>query len=84
MEEDSINSDPFTESASVSDGAPEVAVASGVTSEGIAVSVTSATTDTGTAVQVAVPETGNAAVVIDPNASVDAAAAANSGQSDHH
>ena len=79
MEEDSINSDPFTESASVSDGAPEVAVASGVTSEGIAVSVTSATTDTGTAVQVAVPETGNAAVVIDPNASVDAAAAANSG-----
>ena len=79
MEEDSINSDPFTESASVSDGKPEVAVASGVTSEGIAVSVTSATTDTGTAVQVAVPETGNAAVVIDPNASVDAAAAANSG-----
>jgi hypothetical protein len=28
---------------------------------------------------VAVPETSNAAVVIDPNASVDAAAAANSG-----
>lgn len=79
MEEDSINSDPFKDSASVSDGKPEVAVASGVTSEGIAVSVTSATTDTGTAVQVAVPETGNAAVVIDPNASVDAAAAANSG-----
>jgi len=56
-----------------------VAVASEVTSEGIAVSVTSATTATGTAVQVAVPETSNAAVVIDPNASVDAAAAANNG-----
>jgi hypothetical protein len=78
MEEDSINSDPFGEMAASSD-APEVVVASEVTSEGVAVSVTSATTDTGTAVQVAVPETGNAAVVIDPNASVDAAAAANSG-----
>jgi hypothetical protein len=78
MEEDSINSDPFGEMAA-SSGAPEVVVASEVTSEGVAVSVTSATTDTGTAVQVAVPETGNAAVVIDPNASVDAAAAANSG-----
>ena len=78
-EEDSINSDPFADSASTSDGAPEVAVASEVTSEGIAVSVTSATTATGTAVQVAVPETSNAAVVIDPNASVDAAAAANNG-----
>ena len=79
MEEDSINSDPFTDSNSASDSAAEVAVASGVTSEGVAVSVTSATTATGTAVQVAVPETSNAAVVIDPNASVDAAAAANSG-----
>ena len=78
-EEDSINSDPFADSASTSDGAPEVAVASEVTSEGVAVSVTSATTATGTAVQVAVPETSNAAVVIDPNASVDAAAAANNG-----
>ena len=78
-EEDSINSDPFADSASTSDSAPEVAVASEVTSEGIAVSVTSATTATGTAVQVAVPETGNAAVVIDPNASVDAAAAASNG-----
>lgn len=78
MEEDSINSDPFGQMAASSD-APEVVVASEVTSEGVAVSVTSATTDTGTAVQVAVPETGNAAVVIDPNASVDAAAAANSG-----
>ena len=78
-EEDSINSDPFADSASTSDGASEVAVASEVTSEGIAVSVTSATTATGTAVQVAVPETSNAAVVIDPNASVDAAAAANNG-----
>jgi hypothetical protein len=78
MEEDSINSDPFGEMAAGSD-VPEVVVASEVTSEGVAVSVTSATTDTGTAVQVAVPESGNAAVVIDPNASVDAAAAANSG-----
>ena len=78
IEEDGISSDPFREEGSNGDSGAG-AVNSGVTSEGVAVSVTSATTATGTAVQVAVPETGNAAVVIDPNASVDAAAAASNG-----
>ena len=77
-EEDGISSDPFREEGS-RDDSTAATVASGVTSEGVVVTVTNTTTATGTAVQVTVPETSNAAVVIDPNASVDAAAAANSG-----
>jgi hypothetical protein len=78
-EEDGLSGNPFADRTADSDGASEVAITSEVTPEGVAVNVTKATTTSGTAVEVAVPATGNAAVVIDPNASVDAAAAANGG-----
>lgn len=78
-EGDGLASDPFADSRGTSDSAAAVAVASEVTSDGVAVSITTAATPAGTAVQVAVPETSNAAIVIDANASVEAAAAANSG-----
>ena len=78
VEADGINTDPFQDEGPSGDSAATT-ITTEVTSEGVAVNITSATTAKGTAVQVAVPETSNAAVVIDPNASVDAAAAANSG-----